>query len=170
MRFLRHNRANECRKATVVAADDSWHNLNTGFHTIHLPCKCLENAPQNRLSASNLPTNSVEEALFSCRALRPDSDGCRAGFRAVLIGSEKTDQAPPGMAVDRGRRTFHVDPAADDRRDRRRKRPLQQNDRGTLLGIGSGINVIMLGVEWRRSPVEKKFAISDLRRWEMAVH
>ena len=30
VRFLRHNRANECQKA----ADKSWHDLKTGFHTI----------------------------------------------------------------------------------------------------------------------------------------
>lgn len=28
---------------------------------------------------------------------------------------------------------------------------LQSNDRLALLGIGSGINVIMLGIEWQRS-------------------
>ncbi|NLF09959.1 MAG: 3-oxoacyl-ACP synthase III [Pirellulaceae bacterium] len=29
---------------------------------------------------------------------------------------------------------------------------LQSGDRAALLGIGSGINVVMLGVEWRRAP------------------
>ena len=32
---------------------------------------------------------------------------------------------------------------------------LQKDDHVALLGIGSGINVIMLGVEWQRSLVEK---------------
>ena len=32
---------------------------------------------------------------------------------------------------------------------------LQKNDRVALLGIGSGINVIMLGVDWQRSLVAK---------------
>ena len=39
---------------------------------------------------------------------------------------------------------------------------LQKDDRVALLGIGSGINVIMLGVEWQRSLVEKRTAISGL--------
>ena len=33
---------------------------------------------------------------------------------------------------------------------------LHKNDRVALLGIGSGINVIMLGVDWQRSLVEKR--------------
>jgi len=33
---------------------------------------------------------------------------------------------------------------------------LRPNDRVALLGIGSGINVIMLGVDWQRSLVEKR--------------
>jgi 3-oxoacyl-[acyl-carrier-protein] synthase-3 len=33
---------------------------------------------------------------------------------------------------------------------------LHRNDRVALLGIGSGINVIMLGVDWQRSLVEKR--------------
>jgi len=37
---------------------------------------------------------------------------------------------------------------------------LRKNDRVALLGIGSGINVIMLGVDWQRSLVEKRTAIS----------
>ena len=32
---------------------------------------------------------------------------------------------------------------------------LRKNDRLALLGIGSGINVVMLGVEWQRSLIEK---------------
>lgn len=35
---------------------------------------------------------------------------------------------------------------------------LRTNEHVALLGIGSGINVIMIGVEWRRSPVAKASA------------
>jgi 3-oxoacyl-[acyl-carrier-protein] synthase-3 len=31
---------------------------------------------------------------------------------------------------------------------------LRPNDRVAMLGIGSGINVLMLGVDWQRSPLE----------------
>ena len=37
---------------------------------------------------------------------------------------------------------------------------LHKNDRVALLGIGSGINVIMLGVDWQRNLAEKRTAIS----------
>jgi 3-oxoacyl-[acyl-carrier-protein] synthase-3 len=37
---------------------------------------------------------------------------------------------------------------------------LQKNDRVALLGIGSGINVIMLGLDWQRSLVEKQPLVS----------
>ena len=37
---------------------------------------------------------------------------------------------------------------------------LRKDDHVALLGIGSGINVIMLGMEWQRSLVEKRTAIS----------
>ena len=37
---------------------------------------------------------------------------------------------------------------------------LRKDDHVALLGIGSGINVIMLGVEWQRSLVENRTAIS----------
>ena len=37
---------------------------------------------------------------------------------------------------------------------------LHKNDHVALLGIGSGINVIMLGVDWQRSLVERRTAIS----------
>ncbi len=44
LRFFRHNRANECRKVA------KWpRHLSIEFHIIHLPCKCLENAPQTAL-------------------------------------------------------------------------------------------------------------------------
>ncbi len=33
---------------------------------------------------------------------------------------------------------------------------LQRNDRVAMLGIGSGINVLMLGVDWQTSPVDHK--------------
>jgi 3-oxoacyl-[acyl-carrier-protein] synthase-3 len=38
---------------------------------------------------------------------------------------------------------------------------LRKDDRVALLGIGSGINVLMLGVDWQRSLVEKKPAAVD---------
>jgi len=41
---------------------------------------------------------------------------------------------------------------------------LKPNDQVALLGIGSGINVIMLGVDWQRSPVEKKSAMAEPHR------
>ena len=37
---------------------------------------------------------------------------------------------------------------------------LQKDDRVALLGIGSGINVIMLGLDWQRSLVEKPPPVS----------
>ena len=37
---------------------------------------------------------------------------------------------------------------------------LQQNDHVALLGIGSGINVVMLGVDWQRSLVEKQHILT----------
>jgi 3-oxoacyl-[acyl-carrier-protein] synthase-3 len=37
---------------------------------------------------------------------------------------------------------------------------LQKNDRVALLGIGSGINVIMLGLDWQRSPTEMPPVVS----------
>ena len=37
---------------------------------------------------------------------------------------------------------------------------VRRGDRVALLGIGSGINVVMLGVDWQRSPVERKPPIS----------
>lgn len=36
----------------------------------------------------------------------------------------------------------------------------RRNDRVALLGIGSGINVVMLGVDWQRSPVGHKPPLS----------
>jgi 3-oxoacyl-[acyl-carrier-protein] synthase-3 len=43
---------------------------------------------------------------------------------------------------------------------------LQKNDRVALLGIGSGINVVMLGMDWQRRPAEKPPVVSGphLRR------
>jgi 3-oxoacyl-[acyl-carrier-protein] synthase-3 len=38
---------------------------------------------------------------------------------------------------------------------------LQANDRVALLGIGSGINVLMLGVDWQRSPAESLHPLSS---------
>ena len=37
---------------------------------------------------------------------------------------------------------------------------LRKNDHVAMLGIGSGINVIMLGMEWQRSLVEKQSVFS----------
>ena len=41
---------------------------------------------------------------------------------------------------------------------------LKPNDHVALLGIGSGINVIMLGVDWLRSPVVQEPAMTGPRR------
>ncbi len=46
---------------------------------------------------------------------------------------------------------------------------LQENDRVALLGIGSGINVVMLGVQWQRSLVEKQPDRSEPRATEAGV-
>lgn len=40
---------------------------------------------------------------------------------------------------------------------------LQRGDRVGLLGIGSGINVVMLAVDWQRSLVRPEHPVSDLR-------
>ncbi len=47
---------------------------------------------------------------------------------------------------------------------------LRRGDRVAMLGIGSGINVVMLGVEWRRSLTAPEHSLPDphLRRLEVA--
>ena len=46
---------------------------------------------------------------------------------------------------------------------------LRKNDHLALLGIGSGINVIMLGVDWKRSLVEKHTSVVGPHRHKVRV-
>ncbi|GAB6167130.1 3-oxoacyl-ACP synthase III [Thermostilla marina] len=44
---------------------------------------------------------------------------------------------------------------------------LQRGDKTALLGIGSGINVVMLGVQWQRSPLEADINGAHIRSSEL---
>jgi 3-oxoacyl-[acyl-carrier-protein] synthase-3 len=46
---------------------------------------------------------------------------------------------------------------------------LEQDDRVALMGIGSGINVLILGVRWQRSPAEKKIELAGPHARKLGV-
>ncbi len=46
---------------------------------------------------------------------------------------------------------------------------LKKNDRLALLGIGSGINVVMLGIDWQRSLVEKRSTLAGPHKKKAGV-
>ena len=47
---------------------------------------------------------------------------------------------------------------------------VQSGDRVALMGIGSGINVVMLGIEWQKSTVDAGFVELDIVRKIMAIN